>query len=69
MKKQRKNVTVLLEQLLPVLLAFVCILVMVLNTSQSILAVPFPLEFEGEYSFDGGESWQVLTAASDLSAA
>lgn len=69
MKKQRKNVTVLLEQLLPVLLAFVCILVMVLNTNQSILAVPFPLEFEGEYSFDGGESWQVLTAASDLSAA
>ena len=58
----------LLEQILPVVLAVVCILVMTVNTNQSHLAVPFPLHFEGEYSFDGGETWQVLTASSDLSA-
>ena len=32
-----------------------------------MLAIPFPLSFEGEYSFDGGESWQILTADSNLS--
>ena len=58
----------LLEQILPVVLAVVCILVMTVNTNQSHLAIPLPLHFEGEYSFDGGETWQVLTASSDLSA-
>ena len=68
MNQQRKNTIVaLLEQLLPVILAIVCILVMTVNTNQSLLAIPLPLNFEGEYSFDGGESWQVLTASSDLS--
>jgi hypothetical protein len=41
---------------------------MTFNTYQSSLAVPLPLNFEGEYGFDGGESWQVLAASSDLSA-
>ena len=69
MNQQRKNTIIaLLEQILPVILAVVCILVMTINTHQSHLAIPLPLNFEGEYSFDGGETWQVLTAASDLSA-
>ena len=69
MNQQRKNTIIaLLEQLLPVLLAVVCILVMTVSTHQSSLAIPLPLTFEGQYSFDGGESWQVLTASSDLSA-
>ena len=68
MNQKRKNTIIaILEQLFPVVLAFVCILVMTVNTNQAMLAVPFPLNFEGEYSFDGGESWQVLTASSDLS--
>ena len=68
MKKPEKNTLLaLLEQLLPVILAAVCILVMTVNTNQSFLAIPYPMNFEGEYSFDGGESWQVLTADSDLS--
>ena len=68
MKQKRKNTIIaILEQLLPVVLAVVCILVMTVNTNQAMLAVPFPLNFEGEYSFDGGESWQVLTDSSDLS--
>lgn len=68
MNQQRKNTIIaLLEQILPVILAVVCILVMTINTHQSHLAIPLPLNFEGEYSFDGGETWQVLTAASDLS--
>ena len=68
MKQQRKNtIMAILEQLLPVVLAFVCILVMTVNTYQAHLAVPLSLNFEGEYSFDGGESWQVLTESSDLS--
>ena len=66
-QKKRKMVIAILEQLLPVILAVVCVLVMMVNTNQSILAIPVPLNFEGEYSFDGGESWQALTAASDLS--
>ena len=67
MKQQRKHaVTALLEQLLPIVLALICILVMTINTNQSHLAIPLPLNFEGEYSFDDGESWQVLTASSDL---
>ena len=67
MNRQQKNkIIALLEQLLPVALAIVCILVMVVNTRQAHLAVPLPLDFEGEYSFDGGESWQVLTDAGDL---
>jgi hypothetical protein len=40
---------------------------MTINTHQSHLTVPLPLNFEGEYSFDDGETWQVLTASSDLS--
>ena len=68
MTQQRKNKIVsILEQLLPVVLATVCVLVMTVNTHQAHMAVPFPMNFEGEYSFDGGESWQVLTATSDLS--
>lgn len=69
MKQKRKNTIIaLLEQLLPVVLALVCVLVMTINTRQSLLAIPLPLNFDGEYSFDGGETWQVLTASSDLSA-
>ena len=68
MNQQRKNtVLAILEQLFPVALAVVCILVMAINTRQSTLPIPLPMKFEGEYSFDGGESWQELTAASDLS--
>ena len=69
MKQKRKNtILAITEQLLPVILALVCILVMTISTNQSMLAIPLPLNFEGEYSFDGGENWQVLTASSDLSA-
>ena len=66
-KQRKKTIVALLEQLLPVILAVICILVMTVNSNQAMLAVPFPLSFEGEYSFDGGESWQMLTAESDLS--
>ena len=70
MNQQRTNrIIALLEQILPVVLAAVCILVMTINTHQSTMAVPFSLKFEGEYSFDGGESWQALTADSNLSTA
>ena len=67
-KKRRNTIIAILEQILPVILAVVCVLVMTINTHQSLLAIPLPLNFEGEYSFDGGENWQVLTASSDLSA-
>ena len=68
MKQKRRNTIIaILEQLLPVILAFVCIVVMMSNSNQSYMAIPLPLTFEGEYSFDGGESWQTLTDASDLS--
>ena len=68
MNQRRKNrMIVLLEQLLPVVLAVICVLVMTINTHQSLLAVPLPLNFEGEYSFDGGETWQALTASGNLS--
>lgn len=67
-KKKRSTIIAILEQILPVILAVVCVLVMTINTHQSLLAIPLPLNFEGEYSFDGGESWQVLAASSDLSA-
>lgn len=66
-QKKRNKFIAILEQLFPVILAVVCILVMTVNTHQSQLAVPLSLNFEGEYSFDGGESWQALTASSDLS--
>ena len=68
MNQPRKNkVLAILEQLLPAILAAVCVLVMTVNTNQSHMAVPLPLYFEGEYSFDGGENWQTLTSSSDLS--
>ena len=66
-KQKRNTIIAILEQLLPVILAVICILVMILNTNQSVFAIPLPLNFEGEYSFDGGESWEILTPASDLS--
>lgn len=69
MKQIRKNrILAILEQLLPVVLALVCILIMTINTNQSQMTVPLPLNYEGEYSFDGGETWQVLADSSDLSA-
>lgn len=68
MSKQRKNILfAALEQLLPLILAIVCVLIMTVNTYQSYPAIPLPLNFEGAYSFDGGENWQELTATSDLS--
>ena len=68
MNKQRNHTVLrILEQLLPIVLAVVCVLVMTLNTQRAYLPVPLPLTFEGEYSFDGGESWEMLTPASDLS--
>ena len=66
-QKKRNTFIAVLEQLLPVVLAVGCVLVMTFNTHQSLHAIPLPLNFEGEYSFDGGESWQVLTVSSDLS--
>ena len=66
-KLKRNTAIAVLEQILPVVLAIACILVMTVNSNQAMLAIPFPLNFEGEYSFDGGESWQILTAESDLS--
>ena len=69
MNQKRKNTIIaILEQLLPVALALVCVLVMTSSTHQATLAVPLPLNFEGEYSFDSGETWQALTSSSDLSA-
>lgn len=65
--QSKKTIISILEQLLPVILALVCILVMTVNTHQANLAIPLPLHFEGEYSFDGGETWQVLTPSGDLS--
>ena len=68
MKQKKKSAIIaILEQLVPVVLALACILVMTMCTNQSLLAIPLPLNFEGEYSFDNGESWQNLTASSNLS--
>jgi signal transduction histidine kinase len=70
MNQQRKNrIIAILEQILPVVLAVVCVLVMTLNTHQSNMAIPLPLNFEGEYSFDGGSTWKTLTPSSNLSTA
>ena len=67
LKKKRNLIFAVLEQLLPVLLALICILVVAINTHQSQLAVPLPLQFDGTYSFDGGQTWQALTDSCDLS--
>lgn len=68
MKQKRKNkIIAILEQLLLVVLVFVGVLVLTSNTYQSNMAIPLPLSFEGEYSFDNGESWQTITESSDLS--
>lgn len=66
-KQKRKTLAAVLEQLLPILLSVICIFMLADNSYQAIMAVPCALNFEGEYSFDDGESWQVLTAESDLS--
>jgi sensor histidine kinase YesM len=66
-KVKKETIIAILEQLLPVILAAVCILIMAVNTYQAILPVPLQLNFEGAYSFDGGESWETLTPNSDLS--
>ena len=68
MKQNKKHrIIAILEQLLPVLLALVCLLVMTDNTYQAVMAIPLPLNFAGEYSFDNGGSWQTLTEDADLS--
>lgn len=68
MQAKKKNVFIaIVEQLLPLVLAVVCILLMTINTNQSILPVPRKLNFEGEYSFDGGKTWNTLSSSSDLS--
>ena len=68
MNKQKKQwIFALVEQLFPLILAVVCVFIMTINTYQAMIALPFPLNFEGEYSFDNGESWQALTVESDLS--
>ena len=66
-RQKRSMIIGVFEQLIPLVLAIACILAMSVNTQQAILPVPLQLNFEGEYSFDGGESWETLTAASDLS--
>ena len=68
MKEKRINKAIaILEQLLPVVIALVCILVMTGNTYQAVMAIPLPLNFEGTYSFDNGQTWQTLTDSSNLS--
>ena len=68
MKQKIKNRNIaILEQLLPVVLALICVLVMTINTHQAHMTVPLPMNFQGEYSFDNGETWQGITASSDLS--
>ena len=52
---------------LPLLLAFICLLFVSLNNHQALLAIPMPQEFLGEYSYDG-ETWRTLTEESDISA-
>ena len=65
-QKKSNTFIAILEQLLPILLAGICILVMTFNSNQSYLPIPLPLNFDGEYSFDGGASWQTLTNSSNL---
>lgn len=53
--------------ILPIILAVICLFSATRNNYQSMLAIPMPQEFIGEYSYDG-ENWQTLTADSDISA-
>ena len=52
---------------IPLLLALLCLASATLGHQQASLPVPMPLEFIGEYSYDG-ESWLPLTEEADISA-
>ncbi|MGN1136928.1 MAG: hypothetical protein ACI4SF_11985, partial [Oscillospiraceae bacterium] len=39
-----------------------------IGSNQSAQAFLFPIGFQGEYSFDNGETWHTLSESSDVSA-
>lgn len=66
MKLTKKGVARFIEQVLPLMLGLVCLLVMTLDSTQATDPVPLKLDFVGEYSFDEGATWQPLTEDADL---
>lgn len=52
---------------LPLVLAFICVVTVSFNNQQAVLPVPMPQKFIGEYSYDG-ETWQPLVDEADISA-
>lgn len=53
--------------LMPVVLAVICLFTVLHNNSQATLPIPMPLDFIGEYSYDG-ENWQTLMEDEKFSA-
>ncbi|MBR5800593.1 MAG: histidine kinase [Lachnospiraceae bacterium] len=66
-KSMNKAIKKILAIALPVLLAGICLMVVIINNNQSTMPIPYKVEFEGAYSFDG-QNWHPYTAESDISA-
>ena len=48
------------------LLVSVCVILAIYDQSQAVMAMLLPVEFEGEYSLDEGETWKAYTDENDL---
>ena len=66
MKRKKAYIDYLLLVIL-LLLATVCLLSVSLDSNQAALSKPFPLTFNGEYSYDG-ETWMPLSDDAEISA-
>ena len=66
MKRKKAYIDYLLLVIL-LLLATVCLLSVSVGSNQAALSKPFPLTFNGEYSYDG-ETWMPLSDDAQLSA-
>ena len=64
MKKLKGKISI---QVILLILAAVCLIVMLRGNNQAIMGIPIPQTFSGEYSRDG-ETWLPLAEDAELSA-
>lgn len=53
--------------MLPILFAAICMVVLIESDAQSIMPIPYEINFEGEYSYDG-ENWYPYSKNANMSA-
>ena len=63
----KKRYISLVAILFPIAMAILCLWLVIVTNNQSMMCVPLPIDFVGEYSYDG-EKWYPYNENCDISA-